>query len=54
VLDELGRGEYGQVFKVKSKKNGLIYALKKVNIAACHVKFSAILGEIKDSSFSLN
>ena len=37
VLDELGRGEYGQVFKVKNTKDGQFYALKKVNIVSCHV-----------------
>ena len=37
VLDELGKGEYGQVFKVQNKKDRQIYALKKVNIATCHV-----------------
>lgn len=38
VLEELGKGEYGQVFKVKNKKDGLFYALKKVNISSCHVR----------------
>lgn len=37
VLEELGKGEYGQVFKVKNKKDGMFYALKKVNISSCHV-----------------
>ena len=37
VLEELGRGEYGQVFKVHNKKDKSIYALKKVNIASCQV-----------------
>lgn len=37
VLEELGKGEYGQVFKVKNKKDGFFYALKKVNISSCHV-----------------
>ena len=38
VLEELGKGEYGQVFKVKNKKDGLFYALKNVNISSCHVR----------------
>ena len=37
VKRELGRGEYGTVFEVKSKKNGNTYALKKINIAGRHV-----------------
>ena len=37
VLEELGRGEYGQVFRVRNKKDNQIYALKKVNIASAHV-----------------
>lgn len=40
MLEELGRGEYGQVFRVKNKKDQQIYALKKVNIASAHVPFS--------------
>lgn len=39
VLEELGRGEYGQVFRVKNKKDSQIYALKKVNISSAHVSF---------------
>ncbi len=54
VLDQLGRGEYGQVFKVKNKRNGQIYALKKVNISSCHVNLVLKVGEVKDSGFSLN
>lgn len=38
VIRELGRGEYGTVFEVKSKKNGKIYAMKKINIAGRHVQ----------------
>lgn len=37
IIKELGRGEYGQVFEVKSKKNNKIYALKKINLANAHV-----------------
>lgn len=39
VLNELGRGEYGQVFKVQSKKDNKIYALKKINLSSAHVYF---------------
>ena len=31
VLNKLGEGAFGQVFKVKRKADGNIYALKKVN-----------------------
>ena len=37
ILSELGKGEYGTVFLVKSKKNGNSYALKKINISGTHV-----------------
>jgi serine/threonine protein kinase len=30
VLAKIGEGAYGQVFKVKRKVDGLIYAIKKV------------------------
>lgn len=42
VLEQLGKGEYGQVFKVKNKKDGQFYALKRVNIASCHVSPSLL------------
>ena len=31
VLNKLGEGAFGQVFRVKRKKDGKQYALKKVN-----------------------
>ena len=34
VLNKLGEGAFGQVFKVKRKKDGKEYALKKVKIGA--------------------
>ena len=34
VLNKLGEGAFGQVFKVKRKKDGKQYALKKVQIKA--------------------
>ena len=37
VLSELGKGEYGIVFKVRSRKDGKLCALKKVNISNSHV-----------------
>jgi serine/threonine protein kinase len=37
LLEELGKGEYGSVYKVHNKKNNRIYALKKINISSCHV-----------------
>lgn len=35
LVDEgiLGEGAFSEVFKVKLKKDGLIYALKKINIS---------------------
>ena len=38
ILKELGRGEYGQVFQVRSKKDEQEYALKKVNLSNAHEK----------------
>ena len=32
IVSELGRGSYGVVYKVKSRKNGTIFALKKIPI----------------------
>ena len=37
VLSELGKGEYGTVFKVRCRKDGKLYALKKINISSAHV-----------------
>lgn len=37
VLRELGKGEYGQVYQVRLKKDNKIYALKKINTAGSHV-----------------
>ena len=51
VIKELGRGEYGQVFKVQSKKDNKIYALKKINLSSAHVKIQTIPGKIKNTSF---
>lgn len=34
VLNKLGEGAFGQVFKVKRKKDAKEYALKKVKIGA--------------------
>ena len=39
IIKESGRGEYGQVFKVQSKKDNKIYALKKINLSSAHVNF---------------
>jgi hypothetical protein len=39
-LGELGSGQSGQVFKVKNKRDGIIYALKKVNVSSAHVLIS--------------
>ena len=38
VLNKLGEGAFGQVFKVKRKKDGKEYALKKVKIGAMKQK----------------
>ena len=32
MIDEIGRGAHGVVFKVRSKINGEIYALKKIKL----------------------
>ena len=37
ILKELGKGEYGHVYQVKSKKDNKIYALKKINLSNAHV-----------------
>ena len=42
LVNRLGGGEYGQVYKVKNKKNGMTFALKKVNIASSHVSYILI------------
>ncbi len=31
VMEELGKGAHGTVYKVKSKRNNLIYVLKRIN-----------------------
>ena len=31
ILDELGKGAHGVVFKVRSKRNGNLYVMKRVN-----------------------
>jgi predicted Ser/Thr protein kinase len=31
VLEELGKGAHGVVFKVRSRKNNLLYVMKKIN-----------------------
>lgn len=54
VLRELGRGEYGQVFQVRLKKDNKIYALKKINTSGSHVNYQNYSVKIKDSSISLN
>lgn len=37
IVRELGRGEYGQVYQVRLKRDGKMYALKKINIQGMHV-----------------
>ena len=32
ILSELGRGSYGTVYKVESKKDGGIYVLKRISL----------------------
>ena len=32
IISELGRGSYGTVYKVESKKDGGIYVLKKISL----------------------
>ena len=54
VLKELGRGEYGQVYKVQSKKDNCIYALKKINLSSAHVSVQLIPGKIKNTSIQGN
>lgn len=33
VIAKIGEGSFGKVYKVKKKSNGLIYAIKTVNIS---------------------
>lgn len=42
VLNKLGEGAFGQVFKVKRKKDGKEYALKKVFLFVTQVKIGAM------------
>lgn len=54
VLKELGKGEYGQVYKIQSKKDQRIYALKKINLSSAQVTPPSKLGKIKNTSISRN
>lgn len=37
IIKQLGKGEYGQVYQVRLKKDNKIYALKKINTGGTHV-----------------
>ena len=48
LISEIGRGAHGVVFKVRSNRNGKIYALKKIKLE--HLKFNMVkeaLNEVK-------
>ena len=53
VLKVLGKGAFGTVVKVKNKKNGLIYAMKRINSNIDDEELQASLNEIR-LLFSLN
>ena len=42
ILQEMGRGAFSTVYKIKSKKNDQIYCLKKLNIKKTHNKENEI------------
>ena len=42
ILQKLGEGAFGQVFKVKRKIDSQIYAMKKVNFRLIQVKIKAM------------
>ena len=54
VLKELGKGEYGQVFKIQSKKDHRIYALKKINLSSAQVTPTFNLGKIENTGIQVN
>ena len=57
ILEQIGKGTFAEVFKVKRKANQQIYALKKVNLGKMHIKDREnamneirILASVKDTN----
>lgn len=53
IIKVLGQGAFGTVVEVKNKKNGLIYAMKRINSNIDDIELEASLNEIR-LLFSLN
>ena len=48
ILEEIGRGSYGSVFKAKHQTTGRVYAVKRLNVTKCtHYEKNCILNEIR-------
>jgi NIMA (never in mitosis gene a)-related kinase len=48
ILEEIGRGSYGSVYKAKHKTNGKLYAIKRIGITRCnHYERNCILNELR-------
>jgi NIMA (never in mitosis gene a)-related kinase len=48
ILEEVGRGSYGSVYKAKHKTSGKLYAIKRIGVTRCsHYEKNCILNEMR-------